>query len=279
MPLPHNLCLFYTPLKKAIAKQNLPLRYSLQNHYNKMAKVVKPYHEDDSKKEQVSRMFDRIAPRYDFLNRLLSLGIDKVWRKRLIAQLDPAAHQRILDVATGTADVAIALADRYAQAQITGIDISKEMLAIGQQKIEQKKLTEKIDLQWGDSEKLPFSDNSYDAVTVAFGVRNFEHLAQGLREMHRVLRPGGRLVVLEFSRPTLFPFKQLYNFYFRHILPGIGRLTSKDNRAYTYLYESVQSFPDGQDFVDQLANTAFKAQQCIPLTLGICTIYVADKPA
>ena len=244
-----------------------------------MAKVVKPYNEGESKKEQVSQMFDNIAPKYDFLNRFLSLGIDQVWRKKAIKQLEGLDIKNMLDVATGTGDVALALSKRYPQAEIIGVDISEKMLEIGRQKVAKQQLSEKIDLRTGDSENLPLKDNSFDAVTVAFGVRNFENLSQGLAEIHRVIRPGGRLVVLEFSRPKVFPFKQLYNFYFRNILPNIGRATSKDNKAYSYLYESVQAFPDGQNFMDELSKVAFKAKKCIPLTLGICTVYVAEKLA
>lgn len=238
---------------------------------------VKPYNQADSKKGQVSSMFNRIAPYYDFLNRLLSLGIDTIWRKKAIETLRPAQPQFILDVATGTADVAMETARRLRPARIIGLDISSEMLAVGRKKIRQKALNSIIELQEGDSEALPFADQTFDAVTVAFGVRNFENLEQGLSEMYRVLKPGGHLVVLEFSRPTLFPFKQLFNGYFKYILPQIGRLTSKDPRAYRYLYESVQAFPDGQDFVRILQKTGYTENQCKSLTLGICSLYHGQK--
>lgn len=240
---------------------------------------VTPYGNDGlGKKEQVSRMFDRIAPYYDLLNRALSLGIDVRWRNRAIAQLDPQQHRHILDVATGTADVAMQTIRRQPGVEhIMGIDISNEMLEIGRKKISRAGLTQKIELQQGDSENLPFPDNTFDAVTVAFGVRNFEHLEAGLSEMRRVLKPGGRLVVLEFSRPRLFPFKQLFNLYFRYILPTIGRVTSKDPRAYRYLYESVQAFPDGPDFMAIMTKTGYNSSRCIPLSLGICSIYVGEK--
>lgn len=242
--------------------------------------TVTPYNQKEDKKAQVGRMFDGIAPYYDFLNRLLSLGIDRIWRKRAIAQLNPADHRRILDVATGTADVAIQTARQVPTVEhITGMDLSEAMLEIGRQKIKRQSLHDRIVLEQGDSENLPYPDNSYDAVTVAFGVRNFEHLERGLAEMFRVLQPGGKLVVLEFSRPTAFPFKQLFNFYFANILPLIGRLQSKDPRAYRYLYESVQAFPDGQQFADILKQTGFNTTQWIPLTLGVCTIYTGEKPS
>lgn len=242
-----------------------------------MAKTVKPYNEGESKKAQVSRMFNRIAPYYDFLNRLLSLGIDTIWRKKAIDQLKGLPNKIILDVATGTADVALETAKRLQPEKIIGIDISNEMLEIGRKKISKKGLETTIELQEGDSENLPFADNTFDAITVAFGVRNFENLEKGLGEMYRVLKSGGRLVVLEFSKPTVFPIKQIFNGYFRYILPQIGRLSSKDPRAYRYLYESVQSFPDGDDFLNILHKTGYKSNKCIPLTLGICSIYVGEK--
>ncbi|HMQ50018.1 MAG TPA: bifunctional demethylmenaquinone methyltransferase/2-methoxy-6-polyprenyl-1,4-benzoquinol methylase UbiE [Saprospiraceae bacterium] len=222
-------------------------------------------------------MFDRIAPYYDFLNHFLSLGIDKSWRKKAIRQIKPENQAYILDVATGTADVALEISRQFKSSTIIGIDISKEMLAIGRQKIAKRQLSDKIELQQGDSENLPFSDNTFDAITVAFGVRNFENLEKGLAEMYRVLKPGGQLVVLEFSKPKSFPFKQLYNFYFKNILPFIGRFTSKDKKAYSYLYESVQAFPDGAAFIHILQQTGYKANQCIELTLGVCSIYKGEK--
>jgi demethylmenaquinone methyltransferase/2-methoxy-6-polyprenyl-1,4-benzoquinol methylase len=242
-----------------------------------MAEQIKPYNESDSKKRQVSQMFNRIAPYYDFLNRLLSLGIDTQWRKRSIRQLDREKAKVILDVATGTADLALEASRQLDPEKIIGLDISNEMLEIGRNKIRKKALDQLITLQEGDSENLPFSDNTFDAITVAFGVRNFENLEKGLEEMYRVLKPDGKVVILEFSQPTAFPFKQLYNFYFRNILPAIGKLTSKDPRAYRYLYESVQAFPDGDDFLSILTKLGYKSNQCIPLTLGVCTIYTGEK--
>ncbi|MCI5080385.1 MAG: bifunctional demethylmenaquinone methyltransferase/2-methoxy-6-polyprenyl-1,4-benzoquinol methylase UbiE [Saprospiraceae bacterium] len=242
-----------------------------------MGQPVKPYNEEASKKKEVSKMFNRIAPYYDFLNRLLSLGIDTIWRKKAIQQLRQNNPKVILDVATGTADLALETAKQLQPEKIVGIDISTQMLDIGRTKISKKGLDQMIRLEEGDSENLPFSDNTFDAITVAFGVRNFENLEKGLQEMYRVLKPNGQLVVLEFSRPTVFPIKQLFNFYFRNILPQIGKLTSKDPRAYAYLYESVQAFPDGQDFVNILSKTGYKSNQCKALTLGICSIYSGFK--
>ena len=238
---------------------------------------VKPYNHQDSKKNQVSKMFDNIAPWYDFLNHFLSLGIDITWRRRAIRTLKNLQPKLILDVATGTADLAIEAEKQLSPEKIVGIDIANEMLEIGRQKLKKRQITQKIELFLGDSENLSFPDNTFDAVTVAFGVRNFENLGKGLLEMYRVTRPGGKVVILEFSKPTLFPFRQLYNFYFRNFLPVIGRVTSKDPKAYRYLYESVQAFPDGKDFVNVLKKTGFQSATYKPLTLGICTLYLAEK--
>lgn len=241
-------------------------------------KVVKPYEkETDNKKSQVSRMFNKIAPYYDFLNRLLSLGIDKSWRKNAILKLKPADPKYILDIATGTADVAIEIANRLNPDQIIGLDISSEMLEIGKKKIAKRKLQDRIELVLGDSENLDFPNNHFDAVTVAFGVRNFENLEKGLFEMNRVLKKGGQVMVLEFSKPKTFPFKQGFNAYFKYVLPLIGRFTSKDPKAYQYLYDSVQAFPDGQKFAEILEKTGFNSIQCTPLTLGICSVYIGKK--
>ena len=244
-----------------------------------MAEIVKPYEQAGSKKQQVSKMFDNIARHYDFLNHFLSLGIDKIWRRKMIAELASVQPKLILDVATGTGDVAINTIKqlKIKDLHIVGLDISPEMLNIGKKKIDTEGLSQTIEMLVGDSENLPFEGNKFDAITVAYGVRNFENLEQGLTEMQRVLKPNGKLVVLEFSKPTMFPFRQLFNFYFKNILPLIGKITSKDSRAYSYLYESVQSFPDGTDFLKVLTKTGFKNTQCTPLTLGICTIYTAFK--
>lgn len=239
--------------------------------------MVTPYGTGDGKKAEVERMFDKIAPRYDLLNRVLSLGIDVKWRKRAIGYLEKKSPRTILDVATGTADVAIMAAKILKPENITGIDIANQMLDFGRVKIKNEDLESIIRLETGDSERLRFADDSFDAVTVAFGVRNFEHLEQGLAEMYRVLRPGGRVVILEFSKPHFFPFKQIYNAYFKYVLPLIGRLTSRDVRAYTYLFESVQIFPEGQDFLNILTKIGYQNPTCERLTLGICSIYSATK--
>lgn len=242
-----------------------------------MSMTVNPYSREGSKKEQVSAMFDNIAGKYDFLNHFLSLGIDRVWRKRMVEKIKEEQPRKILDVATGTADSAIAIAKELTNAKVTGIDISPGMLAVGRTKIAEQSLIDRIELLDGDSENLQFEDATFDAVTVAFGVRNYENLRRGLEEMFRVLKPGGRIVVLEFSRPKVFPLAQLFNVYFKFILPLIGRLTSKDQRAYSYLYESVQAFPDGKDFEKELLAAGFKSTQCEALTFGICSLYLGRK--
>jgi demethylmenaquinone methyltransferase/2-methoxy-6-polyprenyl-1,4-benzoquinol methylase len=239
--------------------------------------VVVPYKEDPgAKKQQVARMFNRISGRYDFLNHFLSLGIDILWRKKAIRLLKDEHPKQILDVATGTGDFAIeALAlnpDR-----VIGVDISEGMLDVGRAKLTQRKLDKRIELRTGDSENLPFEDNIFDAVIVAFGVRNFENLEAGLKEMHRVLKPGGTVVILEFSKPSKFPMKQLYNAYFTAILPTIGRLISRDDSAYRYLPESVQAFPDGNEFLNVLSGTGFKNPKCDPITFGISSLYWGSK--
>jgi demethylmenaquinone methyltransferase/2-methoxy-6-polyprenyl-1,4-benzoquinol methylase len=228
------------------------------------------------KKEQVRVMFDNIAHKYDFLNHFLSAGIDIGWRKKLVKMINKHQPQHTLDVATGTADLAIALAKKT-KTPIIGIDISNGMLDIGREKLKKLNLDQQIVLQQADSENLPFDDNVFDAVMVAFGVRNFENLDKGLAEMNRVLKPGGMLAVLEFSRPRKFPVKQLYNFYFRFILPFLGRLISKDKGAYTYLPESVGKFPDGQDFINHLTSCGYHQNSERRLSFGIATIYTGFK--
>ncbi len=239
--------------------------------------IVKPYQEVGSKKEQVTNMFDNIAPKYDLLNRVLTLGIDTIWRKKAISQLNSKEHQTILDVATGTADIAVEINRQLTPKEIIGMDISQEMINYGNKKISKQKLDKVISLEVGDSENMRYQDNYFDAVTVAFGVRNFGNLEKGLSEMHRVIRNGGKAVILEFSKPRIFPFKQLYNFYFQYILPFIGRKTSKDQRAYEYLYESVQAFPDYDNFGQILEKVGFRSVQWKSLSLGICTIYTGIK--
>ncbi len=241
-------------------------------------KVVKPYEkEQDDKKSQVSRMFNKIAPYYDFLNRFLSLGIDTIWRKKAINKIKAANPKLILDIATGTADVAIEMIKQLNPDKIIGLDISSEMLEVGQKKINKRELNKKIELVLGDSENLSFEDNSFDAVTVAFGVRNFQNLEKGLKEMNRVLKKDGQVMILEFSKPKFFPFKQIFNAYFKYVLPLIGRFTSKDPKAYKYLYDSVQAFPDGDKFVEILKNTGYNSIQCTSLSLGICSVYIGKK--
>jgi demethylmenaquinone methyltransferase / 2-methoxy-6-polyprenyl-1,4-benzoquinol methylase len=230
-----------------------------------------------SKKDQVEEMFDNISPKYDLLNHLLSANIDKVWRRKSIKKLRQYQPVHILDIATGTGDFAIA-ATKLDSAKITGIDISEGMLEVGRKKIEKKGLSNRITLQKADSENLPFEPNTFDAAIVGFGVRNFETLEKGLAEIFRVLKPGGAFVVLEFSKPRKAPFKQLYYFYFTNILPTLGRLISKDSRAYTYLPESVNEFPDGNDFTAILKKVGFKKEKCFPQTFGIASIYEAIKP-
>jgi len=239
--------------------------------------TVVPYKaEKAGKKEQVAKMFDNISHRYDFLNHFLSLGIDKGWRRTAIKLLKDLKPKQILDVATGTGDFAIQALVLNPE-KVTGVDISEGMLDVGRRKIRERKLEHLIELQGGDSENLPFEENKFDAVTVAFGVRNFENLERGLSEIYRVLKPGGKLVVLEFSRPRMFPFKQLYSFYFRAVLPKIGRMVSKDSAAYTYLPESVAAFPDGEDFLRILQAVGFNNTKCKVLTLGISSIYTGVK--
>ena len=239
--------------------------------------TVLPYKEEQSaKKVQVAKMFDSISRNYDFLNHFLSLGIDKGWRRKAIRLLKPLQPKQVLDVATGTGDFAIEALNLDPD-KITGVDISEGMLEIGRKKIVKRELSDKIELLKGDSENLPFGENNFDAVTVAFGVRNFENLEKGLKEILRVMRPGAMLVVLEFSKPRRFPFKQFYNFYFKFILPKIGRLVSKDKAAYTYLPESVEAFPDGAKFENILTKVGFKNTTCVSLTFGISSIYTARK--
>ncbi|MEQ8904762.1 bifunctional demethylmenaquinone methyltransferase/2-methoxy-6-polyprenyl-1,4-benzoquinol methylase UbiE [Ekhidna sp.] len=239
--------------------------------------TVLPYKDkSDAKKKQVAEMFDSISGKYDFLNHFLSLGIDIRWRKKAIKMLRDLKPKQILDIATGTGDFAIESLKLNPE-KVIGVDISEGMLNVGRKKMKNKGYSEIIDMQSGDSENLHFEDNTFDAVIVAFGVRNFENLEKGLSEMNRVLRPGGRAVILEFSKPTVFPFKQLYNFYFRWILPKIGKVVSKDNAAYTYLPESVNEFPFGDNFLKILDKTGYKNTKCKPLTLGISSIYVGEK--
>ncbi|MGI8633822.1 MAG: bifunctional demethylmenaquinone methyltransferase/2-methoxy-6-polyprenyl-1,4-benzoquinol methylase UbiE [Segetibacter sp.] len=240
--------------------------------------TIVPFKESDqSKKQQVAAMFDKIAFRYDFLNRFLSAGIDVSWRKKAIKQLQSLQPQNILDVATGTGDVAILTQKILHPKKITGIDISQGMLDIGRKKIEKLGLQNQIELVKGDSETIGFADNTFDAITVAFGVRNYQNLEKGLTEMLRVLKPGGKLVVLEFSRPKQFLFKAVYNMYMNTIAPGFGKLIAKNKDAYQYLNDSVQKFPEGQQFLNILKNVGYSSTYSKILTLGICSIYCGSK--
>ena len=222
-------------------------------------------------------MFDKIASRYDFLNHFLSAGIDVGWRKKLVKQLKPLQPQKILDVATGTGDVAIMALKILQPQQVIGIDISSGMLELGNEKLKKLGIENKIELCKGDSEAINFPDNSFDGITVAFGVRNFQYLEKSLTEMKRVLRPGGKLVILECSQPKLPLIKHFYKFYLTVITPGIGRIISKDKNAYQYLNDSVQQFPEGETFVGILKKLGYKNASCKKLSLGIVSIYCGEK--
>lgn len=237
---------------------------------------VTPYQSSEEKSRQVAQMFDNIANRYDFLNSLLSLGIHKGWRKKCVRMLSPGKPKMILDVATGTGDFAIECAKLNPE-KIIGIDISEGMMSFGRQKLKEKKLDQLISLQAGDAETVDFADNTFDAIVVGFGVRNFQHLEKGLSNLHRILKPGGQLIVLEFSYPTNFLVKAGYNFYFSYITPVIGKIFSKDNRAYSYLTESVKAFPNNEAFVKIMEQTGYKACSFKSLSLGIAAIYRGSK--
>jgi len=242
-----------------------------------MSTPVTPYkNSEDSKKQQVTSMFDTIAGNYDNLNRVISFGIDVSWRKKVIKLVKKGAPKNALDIATGTGDLAISLVDSGAK-EITGLDISKGMLNIGKQKVAALGLEHKITMVVGDGEKLPFEDNHFDVITVAFGVRNFENLDQGLTEILRVLKPGGQFVVLETSVPEKFPFKQGYFIYTKTILPLIGKLFSKDKVAYKYLSDSAAKFPHGKAFNNILEKIGFIDVENKPQTFGVASIYVASK--
>lgn len=237
---------------------------------------VKPYYSEKSKKQEVAEMFDNISARYDFLNHFLSIGIDKIWRRKAVKILSKSKPKIILDIATGTGDFAISL-KKINPEKIIGIDISKGMIDIGKKKLVQKKLDNLISFQVADSENLPFEEGAFDAITVAFGVRNFEHLDIGLVEMLRVLKTNGQVVILEFSKPKKFPVKQFFNFYSKKIIPIIGRLFSKDKRAYSYLPESVEVFPEGIEFELIMKECGFKNVKSKRLSGGIATIYSGNK--
>jgi demethylmenaquinone methyltransferase / 2-methoxy-6-polyprenyl-1,4-benzoquinol methylase len=240
-------------------------------------KIVKPYgNQDKSKKEEVAEMFNNISGKYDFLNHFLSLGIDKIWRKKAVKMLKTQKPQRILDIATGTGDFALESL-KLDPKEVIGIDISQGMLDKGKEKMSKRKVNHIVSMEIGDSENLSFDDNYFDALTVGFGVRNFENLEKGLSEMLRVVRPGGKLLILEFSKPKKFPIKQAFHFYSSKLIPFLGKLFSKDKRAYSYLPESVKVFPEGKDFENILTSLGYKNVQSKMLSGGIATIYSGIK--
>lgn len=243
-----------------------------------MNENITPYHSQTAtKKEQVADMFNNISGTYDFLNHFMSLGIDIIWRKKAIGELKSLKPQVMLDVATGTGDFAFEAIKMLQPREIIGVDISEGMLEVAKRKISERKLAHVFSVQTGDSEGLQFDDNHFDAITVAFGVRNYENLEKGLADMFRVLKPGGKIVILEFSKPRKFPVKQGYNFYFKHITPLLGKLFSKDQRAYEYLPESVAAFPDGESFTALMEKVGFKQTKDRRLTFGISAIYTGIK--
>lgn len=237
---------------------------------------VKPYKTENSKKEEVAEMFNNISPKYDFLNHLLSMGIDHLWRRKAIKMLKSQAPKKMIDLATGTGDFALA-ALKLNPEKIVGVDISEGMLEEGRKKIKKKGKENVISMVLGDSESLPFDDNEFDALTVGFGVRNYENLEKGLSDMLRVIKPGGTAIILEFSKPKKFPVKQFFVFYSKYIIPTIGKLVSKDDAAYEYLPESVAAFPEGKDFLDILEKVGYKNPTATSVSGGIATIYKAVK--
>ncbi|OAQ40705.1 bifunctional demethylmenaquinone methyltransferase/2-methoxy-6-polyprenyl-1,4-benzoquinol methylase [Pedobacter psychrophilus] len=243
-----------------------------------MSENVTPYkNEELTKKEQVANMFNNISKTYDFLNHFLSLGIDIIWRKQAINELVKDQPQTILDVATGTGDFAFEALEKLKPKKIIGVDISQGMLNIADEKIIKRGKSDVFEVKLGDSEKLLFDNDSFDAVTVAYGVRNFENIEKGIADMLRVLKPNGKAVILEFSKPKAFPVKQLYNFYFNYVTPTVGKVFSKDASAYSYLPESVAAFPDGEKFTALMDKVGYKNTKCKPLAFGICSIYTGTK--
>ncbi|MFT6807299.1 MAG: demethylmenaquinone methyltransferase/2-methoxy-6-polyprenyl-1,4-benzoquinol methylase [Saprospiraceae bacterium] len=241
------------------------------------SKTVTPYGDGASKKAQIEKMFDNVAWRYDILNRALSMGVDIAWRKKLIKQLKSYNPSHILDMATGTADLAVMAARKIPGSHITGIDLSTNMIKMGLKKVVKKDLKTQVTLKTGDSENIQHENDTFDASMVAFGVRNFENLELGLSELYRVSKPGAPLFILEFSKPTIFPIKQLFNLYFNMILPVIGKVFSKDQSAYRYLYESVQAFPDYGEMQKIMEGIGFKNCRWESLSFGICCLYVGEK--
>jgi len=243
-----------------------------------MSKNVTPYKDSSlGKKEQVTQMFDNISKEYDGLNRVISFGIDQKWRRNVVHLVDAIQPQSILDIATGTGDLAIMFAEKTKANKIVGLDISEGMLNVGRQKVRAKNLQNRVEMVVGDSENLPFNDNTFDAITVSFGVRNFETLEKGLAEILRVLKPNGKFVILETSIPEKFPFKQGYQFHANVLLPLIGKLFSKDKKAYGYLSESAANFPYGEKLNNILRKVGFKEVVCKPQTFGVASIYVSSK--
>jgi demethylmenaquinone methyltransferase/2-methoxy-6-polyprenyl-1,4-benzoquinol methylase len=239
-------------------------------------KTVKPYNSEKSKKEEVEQMFDNISSKYDFLNHFLSLGIDKIWRRKAVKELRLTQPKKILDIATGTGDFAIANLKLNPE-EIVGIDISNGMLDVGRQKMIKRNVDHIVTMKQADSEALPFDEGYFDGLTVGFGVRNFENLEKGLSEMLRVLRPGGKAVILEFSKPKVFPIKQAFGFYSKYVIPVLGKNISKDKKAYAYLPESVEAFPEGKDFMDILTKLNYKNVTATTVSGGIATIYTGIK--
>ena len=240
-----------------------------------MSKIVKPYNNSQNKKNQVKQMFNKIAGKYDFLNRFLTFGIDNLWRTIAVKKIKNNP-KHVLDIATGTADLAIITA-KYTNAEIIGLDISDQMLKLGKEKITNKNLDSRIKLINGDAENLSFNNETFDAITVGFGVRNFENLEKGLNEIYRVIKEGGYVAILEPSYPEKFPLKQLFNFYFETLTPIIGNLISKDYKAYSYLSKSVKNFPSSNNFIDQLKQIGFSKCNHYSLTFGVVSLYIAIK--
>ena len=240
-----------------------------------MSKIVKPYNNSQNKKNQVKQMFNKIAGQYDLLNRFLTFGIDNIWRKIAVKKIKNNP-KNVLDIATGTADLAIITA-KYTNAEIIGLDISDQMLKVGKEKITKNKLDSRIKLINGDAENLSFNNETFDAITVGFGVRNFENLEKGLNEIYRVIKEGGYVAILEPSYPEKFPLKQLFNFYFETLTPIIGNLISKDYKAYSYLSKSVKNFPSSNNFIDQLKKIGFSKCNHYSLTFGVVSLYIAIK--
>ncbi len=241
------------------------------------AEKVNPYDDNRAKTEQIKEMFDSIATTYDFVNHVISFGMDRLWRSKAVKMISLQLPQRILDVATGTGDFAISLVHEMPLVEVTGVDLSEKMISIGRKKVSDAKMSDSINLLVGDCLSLPFDSNTFDCVTVAYGVRNFEHLLDGYREIYRVLRPGGMLCVVELSTPTSKAFIPFYHFYTHHIIPLIGRIMSNDLHAYTYLPASIAAVPQGKDMLTLMREVGFIQSACRRLMLGVCSIYTAYR--